>query len=318
MTYIINVKDYGAVGNDLVDDGPAIQSAIDAAFGSAGSPNGTYAVASPLILTRVRGAHIYGAGQESTKIKATSASVAVVQTNGLEYCCFEDMSFTGNVSASDVAFDLDWNGTGSVGLKGNIFTNCSFGSADYGLRIGFSGNGGINNQFYGCYFAANTIAGLVAWSASAVTNSVQGGGASENATAFWARNGQIISVNDAGMANNTQDFLIDSAYPMLIKGNRTESAVMCIQNHVNSCIVIEGTAGVASVNEFCRPKGKVIIDSCTTDGNANSGAGAFLCTSGSYTGIVYIRGCYFPGTSSTATPWTHFLTGFAGTVGQNI
>src|SRR3954454_23943486 len=67
---VVNVRDFGAVGNGTTDDRAAIQSAIDAAFGPASSPhgaaatqnralvfpNGNYLVTSPLVLTRVRGA----------------------------------------------------------------------------------------------------------------------------------------------------------------------------------------------------------------------------------------------------------------------
>ena len=37
---IINVRDYGAVGDGSHNDAPNIQAAIDACFGSAGSPHG--------------------------------------------------------------------------------------------------------------------------------------------------------------------------------------------------------------------------------------------------------------------------------------
>ena len=45
-----NVLDYGAVGDGVTDDGPAIQAAVDAAFAAGGgtvyAPAGTYLLAS--------------------------------------------------------------------------------------------------------------------------------------------------------------------------------------------------------------------------------------------------------------------------------
>src|SRR6516164_8664729 len=79
---IINVKDYGAKGDGSTNDGAAIQKALDAAYGPAGSPNansylnkgvyiprGTYIVDRQLVLAPVggggsaAGAFLFGDGQ---------------------------------------------------------------------------------------------------------------------------------------------------------------------------------------------------------------------------------------------------------------
>jgi len=318
---IVNVRDYGAVGNGVIDDTAALQAAIDAAFGPASSPhgiaatsnrplffpNGTYLVSSPLTLTRVRGAHIYGSGQLTTTIQAANGAIMI---NGMEYCSFENLSFSagsGSASSGAVAFEMNWDGTGAVGLQGNIFTNCSFGGGDYACRIGFSGHGGANNQFYACNFSNAAIAGMVTWSPGAMGQSIQGGGASINGSAFWVKSGQIASINDVGLAGNTnQDVLMDSIGPMLIKGCRTESPLFCPFNNPLAAVVLDGNSSSMSVKAFCHTQGKAILDSCSTDTSSST----VLCSDSSFTGTVYIRGCYFA--------QLNFLTGFAGTVAQRI
>jgi hypothetical protein len=52
-----NVRDYGAVGNNVVDDGPAFQAAFDAAFAAGGStvyaPDGKYRIATPVVYNHI-------------------------------------------------------------------------------------------------------------------------------------------------------------------------------------------------------------------------------------------------------------------------
>jgi hypothetical protein len=314
---VVNVKDYGALGNNTGNDAPFIQAAIDAAFGTSGSPhgtsatlnrplffpNGTYPINTPLILTQVRGAHIYGSGMKSSYIKSSGAALV---TNGMEYCNFEDLTFEG--ATGSVCADIDWNGVGSVGLKGNIFTNVNFGGGTYACRLGFSGNGGSNNHFFSCTFENTSVCGLTAYGAQAIGNTVQGGGASSNVTGYWAKSGQIASINDSGISGNTtQDVLVDSAFPILVKGCRTESDLFFKCNSTTGVAVLDGSSAAQSVNHFCHTKGKAIMDSCTTD---SSNANTKLCNDATYTGKVYMRGCIFP--------QANFMVGFAGTIGQNI
>ncbi len=62
-----NVKDYGAVGDGIVDDGPAIQSALNAIPSEGGSvylPSGTYKVTAPI---NIRKANISFIGEDKNK-----------------------------------------------------------------------------------------------------------------------------------------------------------------------------------------------------------------------------------------------------------
>jgi polygalacturonase len=72
LAEVVNVKEFGALGNGSNDDRPAIQAAFDYAFGSAAAPHGTNSVANkqvffpggnyllgaPLVLTRSRWKHV--------------------------------------------------------------------------------------------------------------------------------------------------------------------------------------------------------------------------------------------------------------------
>lgn len=112
---VVNVKDYGAKGDGVTDDRAAIQSAIDAAFGPPGAPNGSgsttffhsrplifpngyYIVKGPLILTQVHGIRICGAGKLATIIENTNTSGgnlysgSVFVTNGMQYAIIEDLT----------------------------------------------------------------------------------------------------------------------------------------------------------------------------------------------------------------------------------
>lgn len=80
---VVNVKEYGAIGNGIADDTAAIQAAINAAFGPLSSPHGdsnpklnkplylpagSYRTTSSLYLYSILGGHIFGAGNGSTQI----------------------------------------------------------------------------------------------------------------------------------------------------------------------------------------------------------------------------------------------------------
>jgi hypothetical protein len=79
---VYNVRDFGAVPNDGLDDWGAIQAAIDAAsaglgpFGAVFVPKGIYHVSKPLHVTK--GIKFYGAGRGATTITGFSADQGAV------------------------------------------------------------------------------------------------------------------------------------------------------------------------------------------------------------------------------------------------
>src|SRR5215470_11486454 len=82
LAEVRNVKDFGAVGDGATDDTAAIQATFDAAFGPANNPHGAnsylnkpvyfptgrYIIKSPLVLTTVKGGHIFGDGSLATSL----------------------------------------------------------------------------------------------------------------------------------------------------------------------------------------------------------------------------------------------------------
>src|SRR5262249_43710219 len=134
LAEVVNVKDFGAVGDGSHDDTSAIQSAFDAAFGPAGSPNGTnsqlnrpvyfpggiYAV-NHLLLTQVYGGRILGAGNGATLLSYNGSApgggtpAPILTTNGFAYSSIENMGFVSygrSNTSNTVCIDLDWDGTG--------------------------------------------------------------------------------------------------------------------------------------------------------------------------------------------------------------
>src|SRR5262249_29170399 len=92
---VVNVKEFGALGNGSNDDQPAIQAAFNAAFTTAGVPYGNrevffpagyYVLHNPVTMKQVQGAKITGAGKSSTTLENTTGGGggAVLVTNGLQ------------------------------------------------------------------------------------------------------------------------------------------------------------------------------------------------------------------------------------------
>src|SRR5262245_45590692 len=117
---VINVKDYGAVGNDVHDDTLNIQAAIDAAFGPKSSPNdvinsyknkilyfppGRYLTSSMLLVFQVTGARILGSGSASTVIRCNDPNATVLQLAGFAYSRIDGITIKSPGSSSGMCVD---------------------------------------------------------------------------------------------------------------------------------------------------------------------------------------------------------------------
>jgi hypothetical protein len=94
----INVKDYGALGNDLNNDTAAINAAIALANSSGATiffPPGTYRVTGLNPITK-EGVRIIGSGRRSTYIAMISASGDVIRLSS-QFSTIEDISFSARV-----------------------------------------------------------------------------------------------------------------------------------------------------------------------------------------------------------------------------
>jgi hypothetical protein len=235
LAEVVNVKEFGALGNGSNDDRPAIQAAFDYAFGSAAAPHGTNSVANkqvffpggnyllgaPLVLTQVQGARIVGSGRMTTRLAGRGG--AVIVTNGLVNSHIEGFLLDGN---GGVCLDLDWNGKGSVGLDGNTFVDMCYGTGSVGVRIGNSGHGGSNNVFLNnC--AGGCTTGLSTTGDQALNNSYVGGNMQSCTTGILVTRGSVSLVMGTGfqvMSNwDIQTAPTAAAASMSILGCRSES-----------------------------------------------------------------------------------------------
>ncbi len=320
---VISVKDptYGAIGNGIADDTAAIQAALNAAYGTSGSPhgsasvtsnvavffpNGTYKITSPLTLRSVRGAHLFGAGRFTTKIQNTAGG-SVFVTNGCEYSKFEMMELV--TSGSGIAFDLDWDNTGPCALQSNTFSDLYIEGGTYGVRIGQTGFMGSENLFLNCFFAGGSVAGLATRNFNALQQSVIGGNFQSCAIGIWVASGSVPTIHGVGFQGQTDtDIAVDNTAGdcYSINGCRSESVNFArLHNgsaaHMGGCIQTQGSAGVFSFIEGGSGvfPGSLSVDNCYSLNGIFTGNGK-----------LYARGNFFGNAA--------YLGSFTGTVVQNI
>jgi hypothetical protein len=235
LAEIVNVKDFGAVGNGTTNDTAAIQAAFDAAYGTSTAPNGSsgfanrtvffppgnYMTTAPLILHSLEGAHIMGSGQTATQIKNVTLASTVIKTNGCARTVFEHLTLIAGGTGS-IAFDLDWNGTGPVALNANTFSNVGF-SAEIGTSVGTSGYMGSENLFMSCTWASCGGQGLVTRNFNALDQTIIGGSCWGCGSGFKVLTGSIQLIMNVGFAANNYDIDIQSNCVNAIIGCRTES-----------------------------------------------------------------------------------------------
>lgn len=90
---VINVKQYGAVGDGVADDTAAIQAAITACQSGGGGqiyiPTGRYLISSAINIPT--GVHIKGTGRESTYIELNGTNFNAFVSNGTEDWSLRDL-----------------------------------------------------------------------------------------------------------------------------------------------------------------------------------------------------------------------------------
>ncbi len=329
LAEIINVRDFGALGDGSHDDTANIQAAMDAAYGTAAAPHGTasvtsnkpvffpngaYKTTSAITLRSVRGAHIFGAGRFTTKITNTTSNGSIFVTNGFEYSRIEAMHLVSNGTGK--CFDLDWDNTGATALQSNTFSDMFFEAGAYGLRIGATGFMGSETSIINCFFANHTTAGIATSNGNALQQSMFGGNIAGCAIGIWVGSGSFPLIHGVGFqGNTTADIKVDNSAndTYSVAACRTESSVMFakFQNgssaHLSGCNQTPSTAGgfafiEASPGPGAGP-GVMLIDGCFSKNGIITGNGK-----------LYIRG----NPSAAAFENANYLTSFTGTVVQNI
>jgi len=163
---VVNVKDFGAVGDGVADDTTAIQAALNTGKNVV-CPTGTFKVSAPLVCT-VAGTSFIGAGRYLTKILQTTLTVGIYSDAGLKGCRLEKMTLgyptqatagtamlmTGFYSgANDFLIDLPFIGLSATGTA--LAYSNSIGFNDFtvhnpksiGLNLTYAYNTNVTN-FY--------------------------------------------------------------------------------------------------------------------------------------------------------------------------
>jgi hypothetical protein len=240
LAEVVNVKDFGAAGDGSMDDTAAIQAALNAAYGSSSSPNGSfpgsmknravffpagyYKITRALTLKSVMGAHIFGAGRFATTIQNVTSGGSVFVTNGCQYSRFEQLNLMAS-GTNSVCFDLDFDGNG-IPLQSNTFSDIYFQGADIGLRIGNSGFMGSENLITNCFFANHRLYGLVTMNFNALQQTVIGGNFQNCGTGISVNYGSVPVIHGVGFQQsaNLDIVTLNGANDAIsIKGCRTES-----------------------------------------------------------------------------------------------
>jgi len=319
---VINVKDFGALGDNSHNDAPNIQAAFDAAFGTSASPHGSasatsnkavffpagaYKCGSTLTLTKVVGGRIFGSGISSTRLEysgSIAANTALIQTNGCAGLSMENMNLSINgFGTATIAIDLNWDNTsGGDGLHSNSFTNMLIegDSAASGIIVARSNNGGANNLFLNCSFQTFTSGIKFAGSAAFGNCVVSGGG---SGVVYWcSSSGGSVSIFGVSVeGGGGYGIKVDSNVAVAVSGLRSEATK--IFSISNGQVSIRGAthADPGASCEFANiTGGKVLIDGCSLNANSH-----IVGSSGS----LYLRGNFFTaGYHST----------YSGTVVQEI
>lgn len=246
----VSVKDYGAVGDGVVDDTAAIQSAIDflntLGGGTLMFPSGTYKVSAPI---RMRDRITFeGVGGHAGSLVAGVHSGAIFQAVGdnpnsiIEYVTFRGMALTGSGCIAILM------GTNMDYLSRLFVTDCHF----YGdLAFGIDGNlifAVIEKSTFGYYGTAGAISRHIR-STGRATN------VSNNNTLMFNRFYQargIASVeweNGSDLEAHRNNWEQNSTLPLLLKGMpSTELTRNFFEGNQNTEMDIQVAAGSALVD----------------------------------------------------------------------
>ncbi|MCA1596098.1 MAG: glycoside hydrolase family 55 protein [Chloroflexi bacterium] len=236
----VNVRDFGATGDNRTDDTAAIQRAIDAAYGPAGKPDegsadtrplyfpgGNYIVNRELLLPAVQGTRIYGDGRLSTQIKNLSGG-GVFHSNGFAYSRVELLSFVGD-GPNAVLFNMDWNNADkNVALEGVTFEDCHFlnqkGGA--GLSVGRGGYMGSESLLINCHFQIWGGCGFQLENYNALQWGVLGGNFQQCRLGIDCQAGSVPKIDNVGFQSSAEwDISITGAASdaMMVTSCRSES-----------------------------------------------------------------------------------------------
>lgn len=213
---VVNVLDFGAVGNGTTDDTAAIQAAINSLSATGGVvylPINTYKITAPLTNTK-SGVSLVGDGSAATIISNSQTGDAIVfgdAVNELTQCRIVGMKIQGSV-------------TSGRGFYGKIFgSQCE-------LNDVYVNSGSVGIQLDSCYVSKY----YNVWVRSTVSHGIFVNNISHN-TSFIGCKVQLAGGN--GM-------VIQGCYNVLVTGSNFEF------NQINQIAVSNGCAGVDIADNY--------------------------------------------------------------------
>ena len=128
----VNVKDFGAIGNGVIDDTAAFQAAFDALFRNDNVeyrkrlylPTGHYRITGVLRIPSFT--LIDGESQNGCILSCAAATIETVSTEGTLKESFESADRSQNIVVTNTTFRFTTGHFDLTGLKDSVFRNCTF------------------------------------------------------------------------------------------------------------------------------------------------------------------------------------------------
>jgi len=193
---MLNVRDFGAVGDDVADDTDEIQSALDSACdGNVAKrlyfPAGTYRVKRILRMNDRKGGcqkhpaggWIAGAGRERTILHRVGAG-GVFSTEGLAYVTVQGITFRTTPGGSESAFALEYFPGVGHASQGVSFYDVRFDGGRHALGIGLASETQCSENLLVDAEFRNAEYGLAVGSYNALANLVYRGSFVDNGIAM--------------------------------------------------------------------------------------------------------------------------------------
>lgn len=136
LAQYVSVKDFGAIGNGVIDDTTAIQNTIDAVGTNGGGtvyfPAGSYLISSPITNSAYNFVNIEGAGRNATRVFGDSSSLSSVfylggGASGPFRCSIKNMS----IDTAQIGVDVN-SGSTNTELENLVISTSVFGVKNTG------------------------------------------------------------------------------------------------------------------------------------------------------------------------------------------
>lgn len=256
----VNVKDFGAVGNNSTDDYGAIQAAINSLTATSGGivliPPGNYRVNSTLVINT--SVMLRGTGNGSCAINVGNNDISVLTINGGRFSGAQNLFLVGyqNVAATSIAVSVGvnipalfrdcfiWGGKYAFGNEGvdGYYENIDFAGAGLGGNIISTGA----NWYVRCKIDQNVVASATGFFQQAGAGTVK-----ENHFTqcdFSGTYTNSIQINDS-VANSYMNFVqCVFSKPCILQVAKWVSFNSCEFGGGSSQFQIAGTVGVVSIS----------------------------------------------------------------------